>query len=173
MPTRCLYLLCGPSGVGKTTILNLLLEKGYTKARSCTTRPRRCNEPENAYYFLTEDAFVSRADMLTVARYDGNYYGIYPEELKTKDIHIMEPVGIRSLKRTYRERPFKVIGLTASVLELEERLRPRGPAGYSRLVSDFSAFADFDSLCDIVIQNSNLQLALQEVEAFIEKTEAA
>ncbi len=52
-----LIVLSGPSGVGKGTIVNKLLQDGgYSLSVSCTTRPPRVGDVDGeSYFFITKE----------------------------------------------------------------------------------------------------------------------
>jgi guanylate kinase len=75
-----LIVLCGPSGVGKSTISRRLAEKSnvaYTV--SATTRPRRANEKDGkTYEHVSRDVFERRLEsdeFLEYAQVHGELYG--------------------------------------------------------------------------------------------------
>ena len=75
-----LIVLCGPSGVGKSTISRLLAERSdvsYTV--SATTRPKKEKDDEGKVYeHITQDEFFRRLDndqFLEYAHVHGHYYG--------------------------------------------------------------------------------------------------
>ena len=79
-----LLVLSGPSGTGKGTIANKLIEdKDIVLSISATTRPPRDTEIDGKhYYFKTKDEFFNMLEnnkLLEYAEYCGNYYGT-PEE---------------------------------------------------------------------------------------------
>lgn len=83
-----ILILSGPSGVGKTTVLDALHAKHADRLErivTTTTRTKRENEIEGVhYYFLTREAFQSRidsGDMIEYALVHGNYYGSTLQEL--------------------------------------------------------------------------------------------
>ena len=75
------FVLSGPSGVGKSTILKELLarRKNIYFSVSATTRPPRPGEVDHVHYhFSTEEEFqqlIEDEELLEWAEYVGNYYG--------------------------------------------------------------------------------------------------
>jgi len=75
-----LVVLCGPSGVGKSTICNLLRDQtGISYAVSTTTREKRPNDELGKIYdYVTTPEFNKRLDsdqFLEYAQVYENYYG--------------------------------------------------------------------------------------------------
>lgn len=76
-----LFVISGPSGVGKGTLVKLLLNEdpSLTLSISCTTRqPRQGEENGREYFFLSKEEFESRLQEDGFLEYDehfGNYYG--------------------------------------------------------------------------------------------------
>jgi guanylate kinase len=78
--TGLLIVLCGPSGVGKSTISRELSEKyALTYIVSATTRPRRPGDDKGKIYdHVTKEDFFHRLDadeLLEYAQVYGDYYG--------------------------------------------------------------------------------------------------
>lgn len=76
-----IYLVCAPSGAGKTTLVRALLERD-PKVRlsvSHTTRPARPGEHDGRdYHFVSREAFLAMAEcgeLLESAEVHGNLYG--------------------------------------------------------------------------------------------------
>ena len=77
----CLFVLSGPSGSGKDTILKEYLA-GHPEVKfsiSSITRPMRPGEQEgDKYHFIPREEFerlIGQGEMLEYAEYCGNYYG--------------------------------------------------------------------------------------------------
>ena len=79
--TGTLYTVSAPSGAGKTSLVNALVERcgGLQVSVSHTTRPMRPAEKEGVnYHFVSENVFVDmldRAEFLEHAQVFGNLYG--------------------------------------------------------------------------------------------------
>lgn len=78
-----LFVLSGPSGVGKDAVLSIMREMDGLDCRfaiTATTRPMRRGERDGVdYIFLTEDAFralIESDGLLEWALVYGNYYGV-------------------------------------------------------------------------------------------------
>ncbi|MBE9204648.1 guanylate kinase [Synechocystis salina LEGE 06099] len=132
-----LIVLTGPSGVGKGTLVQLLLERHphWFLSISATTRsPRAGEEDGQSYYFLSKEEFqtwIGEEKLLEWAEYAGNYYGTprQPVEAqiaqgKTVLLEI-EVLGARQIKQTFPSAR-RIFILPPSVEVLEERLRGRG-----------------------------------------------
>src|SRR5690242_14562330 len=99
-----LYTICGPSKVGKTTILTELLSRKPNLYRlvTFTSRAPRINEINGIdYYFVSRDYFKYLVDMNLIVypiSYRGEFYGIYKCYLEhcnnINSITILRPDGI-------------------------------------------------------------------------------
>lgn len=76
-----LFVVSGPSGTGKGTLIARLLEEvpdAWLSVSATTRRPRPGEEEGVSYYFLTKEEFLSLAEeggFLEWAEYSGNCYG--------------------------------------------------------------------------------------------------
>ncbi|MGB3112356.1 MAG: guanylate kinase, partial [Candidatus Omnitrophota bacterium] len=83
-----IIIISAPSGSGKTTIVNRLLEQtsGLRCLVSYTTRPRRQGETgEKDYIFISNEEFkkkIETGDFLEWEEVFGNLYGSSEEQLK-------------------------------------------------------------------------------------------
>ncbi len=89
-------MISGPSGVGKGTLVKLLMreDKELALSVSCTTRNPRAGEKDGeSYFFLSREEFCKRKDENGFLEWDehfGNFYGtpksFVLEQLKTKSV---------------------------------------------------------------------------------------
>jgi guanylate kinase len=88
--TSKVFVITGPSGVGKGTLIRGLLERvpGLELSVSATTRPPRPGERDGVdYHFLTPEQFeahVAAGDFVEHATYSGNRYGTLRSELERR-----------------------------------------------------------------------------------------
>jgi guanylate kinase len=84
------FVITGPSGVGKGTLIRGLLERvpELELSVSATTRPPRPGEQDGVdYHFLTPERFdrqVAAGDFVEHATYSGNRYGTLRSELERR-----------------------------------------------------------------------------------------
>ncbi|MDD7408842.1 MAG: guanylate kinase [Anaerovoracaceae bacterium] len=133
-----LFVVSGPSGVGKGTIIEQItarLGDSVMLSVSATTRDPRPGDVDGVnYYFLTEEEFVSRVSagrFLEHAYVHGHYYGtpLDPVEAAVeagRDVILeIDVQGAMKVKETYGEGVYIFI-LPPSIKILRERLSGRG-----------------------------------------------
>lgn len=85
-----LFVLSGPSGVGKGTVAKILSQKdSVALSVSCTTRlPREGETDGREYFFISKEEFIKKADnggFLEFSEHFGNYYGT-PKDFVLKNL---------------------------------------------------------------------------------------
>ena len=130
------FVVTGPSGAGKGTLIKGLLERvpGIEVAVSATTRPRRRGEQDGReYWFLSDEEFTRRVDagefLEWVPYVMGRRYGTLRSEIdriaEEGRVCVLE-LELDGALKVQREVPGSVtIFISADVLELERRLRDR------------------------------------------------
>ena len=132
------FVLSGPSGCGKGTIVKELLKKypdTFALSVSATTRAPRVGEEDGVhYYFITREEFERRIDdqqILEYTSYCGNYYGTPKKELYERTVSgdnvILESEvgGAMNVRRLCPEAVLIYV-LPPDAETLEARLRGRG-----------------------------------------------
>jgi len=90
VPAPAVFVITGPSGVGKGTLIRGLLERvpELELSVSATTRPPRPGEQDGVHYhFLTPEQFraeVQAGNFVEHASYSGNCYGTLRSELERR-----------------------------------------------------------------------------------------
>nr|MBQ8243694.1 guanylate kinase [Oscillospiraceae bacterium] len=131
-----LVVISGASGVGKGTVLGIMMEKrsDLKFSVSATTRPPRPGEVDGVhYYFVTKARFEEMIAENAFLEYDAhtaNYYGTpraqAEEKMETGSVLLdIEPNGAKQVKQAAPEALLIFI-MPPSVEELERRLRGRG-----------------------------------------------
>ena len=131
------FVVSGPSGVGKSSILRLALERdpNLRFSVSHTTRAPRAGETDGEdYHFVSEDAFRELIDadaFLEWAEYQGNLYGTSHAAVEgptREGIDLILEVEVQGAAqlRDRLEAVFLFVLPPSSLGELEVRLRSRG-----------------------------------------------
>src|SRR5699024_5178573 len=141
-----LYILSGPSGVGKGTVRERLFEQenNLKYSISMTTRNQRLGEEDGVdYFFKTVDAFeemIAAGKLLEYARYVNNYYGILEDYVmeqleRVHDVFLeIEVQGAMQVKQNYPQGVF-IFLCPPSLQELKNRISVRGTETQELLTS--------------------------------------
>ncbi len=126
-----LFVISGPGGVGKDTVVRKVLARDPTSSlsRSWTTRPRRPTETDADYNFVTREEFlaeIERDGFLEWAEYLGNLYGTPRTEAATGDVILV--IEVQGAEQVLRKVPDAVMILLVppSRQAQADRLRARG-----------------------------------------------
>jgi guanylate kinase len=136
VPSRPVFVVTGPSGAGKGTLIKGLTERvdGLEVAVSATTRPQRPGEVDGRdYWFLSDDEFTRRVDagefLEWVPYVSGRRYGTLSSEIdrigRDGAVCILELELEGALKVQWDVPGSITIFIAADVDELERRLRER------------------------------------------------
>ena len=173
-----LTVITGPSGVGKGTLVQRLLERNPSVwlSVSATTRAPREGEQDGVSYFFHSrqrfDALVADGGLLEWAEFAGNCYGT-PRAPVEAQLATGRPVlleieleGARQVRRSFADAA-QIFLAPPSFEELERRIRGRGTdqeeailRRLARAKEELEAKAEFDA----VVVNDDLDQALVRVE---------
>jgi len=173
-------VLSGPSGVGKTTIVQgLLALPGYARSVTATTRPARAGErPGTDYLFLGKAEFeagVRAGRFLEHATVHGHLYGT-PRDgveavLARGEVCLLniDVQGAEAMRRSGLP-VLTVFVLPPSLEELERRLSKRGsedPAEVARRLEVARREIADAGLFDLRVVNREVGATVGEIAAFV------
>jgi len=180
-------VLCGPSGVGKSTLLKKMLEVykqyfGFSVSHT-TRQPRPGEEDGKAYHFVTKEsmqAAIDQGEFIEHAVFAGNMYGTSKaavEAVRSKGLICILDIdvqGVKSIKKTDLKSNY--VFVKPPCLEvLEERLKDRGTETEESLVKRLAAakqdleYGEAPGNFDIVIENDNLEAAYSILDEYLHK----
>ncbi len=177
-----IIVVSGPSGVGKTTLVETILEHSSSIVRSvsATTRLPRSGETDGVdYHFLPKSEFerlIEQNGLVEWTKYGENYYGTLKSTLEStikagKDIVLTIDVdGAIQLKKLGLSCLLIFI-LPPSVQILRQRLEERKTETESELNQRLErAKAEFDLVAyyDYCVVNDQIPLAVQQLIKIIE-----
>lgn len=167
-------VLSGPSGAGKGTLTELLMnEKGYKKFITCTTRKPRDNEKDGLdYYFISIEKFneyVNKNQMFNIREYGGNYYGSFERNMdniisNVPIIFQLTPDRAVEMKKN-NPNTLLILILPPNVDELNKR---RANRSSQRIEDDIKNLEDAKCY-DYVIINDNLSQSYNQLVEIIDK----
>lgn len=184
-PTRRtgnLFIVSGPSGAGKGTLVRALLDRvpDLWLSISATTRPPRPGELEGVhYFFLTRKEFerkIETGGLLEWAEVHGNRYGTPREVVERKIaegrqvVLEIDPQGAQQVKERLPESI--LIFVKAPTLEdLRERLKGRGsetPEQIETRMARAIEEMELAGMYDFVITNDDVSRATDELVHIID-----
>ncbi len=176
-----LLVLSGPSGSGKGTVSQALMQKrdDIVFSISATTRKPRPTEVNGEnYFFLTHEEFEDmeeKGGFLESAFVHTNYYGtpkkFVMEEIEKGEIVLLEidVQGALQIKKNYKEAVF-IFLLPPTMDELRNRIVKRGTETEEDINRRFSnAFKELDFVgeYDYFVVNDEVKNAVNDIEAII------
>ena len=176
-----LFVLSGPSGVGKGTIAKKLIERNanYCLSISCTTRSPRVGEVNGKeYFFISKEEFINKINsngFLEYSEHFDNFYGtpkdFVLEKLNFNDVLLEIDVnGGLNVKKEY-DQAILIMVVPPSIEEIKNRLLKRGTESLEKIESRMSRI-EYElgkkNLYDYSVVNDDLNIAVEEIEKIIE-----
>jgi guanylate kinase len=177
------FVITGPSGVGKGTLIRGLLEHipGLELSVSATTRKPRPGEQDGVdYHFMTPeqfDAHVQAGDFVEHATYSGNKYGTLRSELERRvaaGAPVVLEIEVQGARQVRQAIPEAVAVFIAppSLEALRARLVGRGtdsPEQVDERLQTAERELEARSEFAHVVVNDRLEEATQELDAIVRR----
>jgi len=170
-------VVSGPGGVGKSTIVDVLVERDANLwlSRSWTTRERREGEKQDAYKFVTREQFeqhIAEDGFLEWTDFLGNLYGTpTPNAPSGKDTVLeIEVDGAQQVKKL-NQQALLLFVLPPSRQEQKSRLHGRGDSDQKvekRLQKAEDEEPVGKAIADYVLINDDLASTVDEMSRIID-----
>jgi len=184
MSSGRIFVISGPSGVGKGTLCKKLLldHDNLVLSISATSRPQRPGEAdERDYFFKTREEFeamIQNGELLEWAEYNGNYYGTprrAVEAVLSSGSHVLLEIEVQGALQVKKQFPEAVLVFIAppSLGELEARLRGRGTDG-DEVIRERLRISEWElaqqACFDCQIVNDELTTCYESLKALIQSS---
>jgi guanylate kinase len=178
-------IISAPSGAGKTTLVNKLLEAKLPllfSISACSRAPRDGEEDKKHYYFLSVEEFkekIKAQDFIEWEEvYEGNFYGTLKKEIeriwkeKKHVVFDVDVIGGISLKEYFKENSISIFIKPPSMEVLSERLKKRNTEDIksikNRLEKSFEEMKSIDKF-DKIILNDELSISSKNIIETVKK----
>lgn len=184
-----IYCLIGRSSVGKDTIATELEKRGFIKAVSFTTRPKRENEVHGVdYFFVTNEIFdnMTNENKIIESRqyYSNNMlwqYGLAEESFNLNsgdNVVVVDFGGFLELKKYYGQESVKGVFIYVNnYRDLLMRSLKRQPNASKEQVEEIcrrflkdneEMNEEVEKACDLKVNNENFNEAIERIVKFVE-----
>lgn len=103
-----IYLIVGRTAAGKDTFAKMLEEYDLKTVKSRTTRPKRdANDTSHIFVKDVEDGALARNTIC------GHDYYVLPEDIKGKDVYIVDPKGVFDIAKAMPSTAFTIVFIDA------------------------------------------------------------
>lgn len=176
-----LYIICAPSGTGKTSLVAALVESlpSLEISISHTTRPARPGEKDGInYHFINSSTFqsmIDHEDFLEHALVFDNQYGTsksFVEKKLNQNIDVILEIdwqGAQQIRKRFKNT-ISIFILPPSLAVLNQRLRARGQDSETviqRRLADAKNEIQHYHEFDYLVINDNFEIALNDLKAIV------
>ena len=178
-----MFVIIGRSCSGKDIVAKELERRGYTRHRTYTTRPKRREEPDDAYNFVSEPVFIDMIghdEFLEYRSYsvaDGSvwYYGSEWPGVNHTDNHnfmILTPQGYLNAKDKLPDGSYCIL-IDCNNSTILKRFKKRGDdreESTRRFEADIKDFQKAYHIADRVFYNNDgqdIKELVDEIEEFL------
>ena len=178
-------IISAPSGAGKTTLVNKLLETKLPllfSISACSRAPREGEEDKKDYYFLSIEEFkekIKAQDFIEWEEvYEGNFYGTLKKEIeriwkeKKHVVFDVDVIGGISLKDYFMENSISIFIKPPNMEVLSKRLKKRNTEDRksikNRLEKSIEEMKSIDKF-DKIIVNDELSISSKNIIETVKK----
>ena len=178
-------IISAPSGAGKTTLVNKLLDAKLPllfSISACSRAPREDEEDKKDYYFLSIEEFkekIKAQDFIEWEEvYEGNFYGTLKKEIeriwkeKKHVVFDVDVIGGISLKEYFMENSISIFIKPPSMEVLSKRLKKRNTEDRksikNRLEKSIEEMKSIDKF-DKIIVNDELSISSKNIIETVKK----
>jgi len=173
-----ILIISGPSGVGKTTVADRILEESpnFVNSISVTTREPRGNEKDGVdYFFRDEETFqkmIDNHEFLEAAKVYDHYYGTtrnFVQRKTSEGLNVIFNIdwqGAQIVRKRARVEVISVFLLPPSEEELKKRLESRHSASPEEIVKRLAKAQEeisHQNEYDAVIVNDDLDAVVGQI----------
>lgn len=181
-----IIVLLGKTSSGKDTICNQLIQKGYKKLVTYTTRPMRPGEVQDeTYHFISKEEFetlISNGFFAEYTSYDtkkgtwlyGSAYDDYESESDL--IVILNPSGYEQILKNLNKEDFSSFYIYSNVKTIKNRLKKRGDKkeeAERRIEADLADFKGLEGKVDHIVYNNDRNTIPEVVDKILSYLEEA
>ncbi len=183
MNTGKLIIFSAPSGSGKTTIVQHLLQHNSQLAFSisCTTREKRTHEINGKdYYFISLEEFKEKIQQYQFVEYEevykNSFYGTLKSELERiwkggkHVVFDIDVIGGLNIKKQFGDQALAIFVQPPSVEELRQRLENRStetPEKIAMRINKAEREMTFAKDFDEILINDDLEKAKKKAEKIV------
>ena len=175
------FIISGPSGVGKSTVLGALMEERknlYFSVSATTRQPRPGEEDGVHYHFLTMETFrewIEQGEFLEHAEFVGNCYGTprkYVYEAMDRGQDVILDIEVQGAMQVAEKMPevVRIFIAPPSWTELERRLTARGTDTPEKIRGRLERAKEEVKLAgtyDYFVINDSVENAVRELNAIM------
>ncbi len=175
------FIISGPSGVGKSTVLGALFEGRddlYFSVSATTRAPRPTEKPDVDYHFIEAETFrqwIEDGEFLEYAEYVGNFYGTpkkFVDAAMAEGKDVILDIEIQGATQVHELRPdvVRIFIAPPSWEELERRLTARGtdsPEKVQKRLLRAKVELENAGHYDYFVINDTVEKAVQELRAIM------
>jgi len=175
-----LFVITGPSGVGKSTIIKAIMQRMDNLAYSVshtTRRPRKGEIDGRDYYFVDKNRFqrmINNGEFVEWARVYSDFYGTSYSSLEEKlmdgtDVILdLDTQGALNIRKYFKNSTL-IFVLVSSLEELKRRLIKRGTDEeiLKERISQVQNEIRVAKVYDYIVINEILEIAIKEMESII------